>query len=166
MMYYRMIPYLRKYFRLTTIDMLGQGASGSPEFLPKTAQECIDFMALAFEAWLRASKYKEKENYYFMGHSLGGYLGAHFALKFPDKITRVILMSPVGVPDRPENRSNPTTCRGKLVRALWNNNWSPSDVLRKVGYYPGRRFCRRWVKRRFSLPVSEEEEHALAEVIV
>ena len=37
MMFYRMVPFLRKYFRLTTIDMLGQGASGSPEFLPKTA---------------------------------------------------------------------------------------------------------------------------------
>jgi pimeloyl-ACP methyl ester carboxylesterase len=37
----------------------------------------------SIEAWMQASKYREKGEYILMGHSLGGYLGVLYALKYP-----------------------------------------------------------------------------------
>ena len=52
---------------------------------------------------MQASKYKEKEEYIFLGHSFGGYMGSHYVTKFPEKINKVVLMSPVGLPSRPDD---------------------------------------------------------------
>jgi pimeloyl-ACP methyl ester carboxylesterase len=41
MVFYRIIGVLRKYFRITTIDLLGQGASGRPNFNSKTGKDSI-----------------------------------------------------------------------------------------------------------------------------
>lgn len=38
-----------------------------------------------------------------VGHSLGGFLSACYALKYPERVERLILVSPVGIPERPEN---------------------------------------------------------------
>jgi pimeloyl-ACP methyl ester carboxylesterase len=36
------------------------------------------------------------------GHSYGAYISAHYALKYPDKIKKLILVSPIGIRD-PKN---------------------------------------------------------------
>ena len=53
---------------------------------------------------METTKYKEGAdgNYVLVGHSLGGYLSAQYNLRFPEKMTKLILLSPVGVPQRPE----------------------------------------------------------------
>jgi len=52
MVFYRMIGVLRKYFRITTIDLLGQGASGRPNFHLNTGKDSIQFMINSIEAWI------------------------------------------------------------------------------------------------------------------
>ena len=78
--FYGMIKYLKKYFRITTVDMLGQGASGRPDFsIKKSAADCIDYFLLSIEAWMRTTKYRrggKESEYILLGHSLGGYIGA------------------------------------------------------------------------------------------
>ena len=53
----KMIKYLKEYFRVTTIDLLGMGASGRPPFELSTAQECIDFFVLSIRAWMETVGY-------------------------------------------------------------------------------------------------------------
>lgn len=38
------------------------------------------------------------ERFELVGHSLGGYLSAVFALRHPDRVSRLVLVSPVGIP--------------------------------------------------------------------
>jgi cardiolipin-specific phospholipase len=77
--FYKMIKYLMSEFRVTTIDLLGMGCSGRPPYSLTTAQESIDFFLLSIEAWMQAVSYKTSE-YILLGHSLGGYLAANYAI--------------------------------------------------------------------------------------
>lgn len=50
-----------------------------------------------------------------VGHSLGGYLSANFAMRHPDRVANLVLVSPVGLPSHPaaqnmalESSSEPT----------------------------------------------------------
>jgi pimeloyl-ACP methyl ester carboxylesterase len=101
----KMIKELRKKFSVTSLDLLGMGFSGRPVFSLETAQDCINYFVLSIEAWMRETKYKEKGEYILLGHSLGGYLAINFCLQYPEKIKQLVLVSPVGVPSRPENKS-------------------------------------------------------------
>ena len=35
-----------------------------------------------------------------VGHSLGGYLAVAYAERFPERVERIVLLSPVGIPQR------------------------------------------------------------------
>ena len=39
----------------------------------------------------------EITNFYLIGHSYGGFLAGHYAIKYRQHIKKVILMSPVGI---------------------------------------------------------------------
>ena len=37
------------------------------------------------------------------GHSMGGYVSTCYALRYPEEIHKLLLLSPVGVPEKPES---------------------------------------------------------------
>jgi len=40
------------------------------------------------------------EKFILCGHSFGGYISGHYSKKYPEKIRKLILLSPFGVPKR------------------------------------------------------------------
>ena len=99
--FYRMIEHLMKEFRVTTLDLFGMAGSGRPSFSLQTAEECIAFFTLSIDAWMSATEYKTNDDYYLLGHSLGGYISMWYALKWPERLLQLILMSPVGIEPAP-----------------------------------------------------------------
>jgi cardiolipin-specific phospholipase len=81
-MFYKLIAHLKDSYRVTTIDLLGMGASGKPTFNLETSQECIDYFVESIEAWMKISGYRNEE-YTLLGHSFGGYMATHYAIKYP-----------------------------------------------------------------------------------
>lgn len=47
-----------------------------------------------------------KSKFYLAGHSLGGYVSAVYAMQFPEDLIKLILLSPVGLPERPDTFSH------------------------------------------------------------
>jgi len=39
------------------------------------------------------------QSFYLAGHSFGGYISSHYALRFPEYIKKLILISPIGIKD-------------------------------------------------------------------
>ena len=104
----KMIYAMQHYFRVTTIDLLGQGGSGRPAFNLTTAEQCIDYFIFSIEAWLQATNFRDEGSYMLLGHSLGGYVAANFAIRFPEAISKVLLVSAVGITPRPEHLTHDT----------------------------------------------------------
>ncbi|KAF2401733.1 abhydrolase domain-containing protein 5 [Trichodelitschia bisporula] len=91
-------------WKLYALDMLGMGRSSRPPFKihAKTRQEQIieaeNWFIDALEEW----RVKRRiERFTLLGHSMGGYMAVAYALKYPGRLNKLILASPVGIPEDP-----------------------------------------------------------------
>ncbi|KAJ8104278.1 Alpha/Beta hydrolase protein [Lipomyces tetrasporus] len=91
-------------WRLHALDLLGYGRSSRPKFKirAKDKHEAVH----ASENWFIDSleEWREKkgiEKFTLMAHSMGGYIGVAYALRHPERIKKLILVSPAGVPRDP-----------------------------------------------------------------
>lgn len=93
-----------KGWKLFALDLLGMGRSSRPPFKvhAKDRQgsitEAENWFIDALEEW----RIKKKiDRFTLLGHSLGGYMAVAYALKYPGHINKLILASPVGIPEDP-----------------------------------------------------------------
>ncbi|KAJ3998263.1 alpha/beta-hydrolase [Lentinula boryana] len=90
------------------LDWLGMGRSSRPPFhvkaskkdIPARVAEAESFFVDSLEDW-RQKMHLEKMT--LIGHSLGAYFSVVYALKYPQRVERLILLSPAGVPRGPDN---------------------------------------------------------------
>ncbi|PYI06295.1 alpha/beta hydrolase [Aspergillus sclerotiicarbonarius CBS 121057] len=93
-----------KGWQLHALDLLGMGRSTRPSFRIK-AKEREEAIKEA-EAWFvdALEEWRVKRNidrFTLLGHSLGGYMAVAYALKYPGRLNKLILASPVGIPEDP-----------------------------------------------------------------
>ena len=92
------------HWKLYALDLLGMGRSSRPHFRihAKDRQgkitEAENWFVDALEEW---RKEKNIEQFTLLGHSLGGYMAVAYALKYPGRLNKLILASPVGIPEDP-----------------------------------------------------------------
>lgn len=90
--------------KLYALDMLGCGNSSRPPFKIHAKNkedqviEAENWFIDALEEWRKARKI---ERFTLLGHSLGGYLAVSYATKYPGRLKKLILASPVGIPENP-----------------------------------------------------------------
>lgn len=91
-------------WKLYALDMLGMGGSTRPPFKIHAKDhkakiaEAESWFIDALEEWRKARKI---EKFTLMGHSMGGYMAVSYALKYPGRLNKLILVSPVGIPEDP-----------------------------------------------------------------
>jgi len=91
-------------WKVYALDLLGMGRSSRPNFRIHAKdkegkiQEAESWFVDALEEW-RIKRGLEK--FTLLGHSLGGYLAVAYALKYPGHLNKLILASPVGIPEDP-----------------------------------------------------------------
>ena len=93
-----------KGWHLYALDMLGMGRSSRPAFKIHAKQredqirEAEDWFIDSLEEW---RKKKNIDKMTLVGHSMGGYMAVCYALKYPGRLNKLILASPVGIPEDP-----------------------------------------------------------------
>jgi cardiolipin-specific phospholipase len=93
-----------KGWKLYSLDLLGMGRSSRPPFRIHAKDregkitEAENWFIDALEDWRIERKI---ERFTLVGHSLGGYMAVAYALKYPGRLNKLILASPVGIPEDP-----------------------------------------------------------------
>lgn len=82
------IPYLPKDRPIVSYDLRGHGASGTPAPGPWTAEDFADDHAQLLDLL-------ELEQTDLVGCSLGGVIGQAIALRYPERVNRIVLVSAV-----------------------------------------------------------------------
>ena len=91
-------------WKVYALDLLGMGRSSRPPFKvhakdrQKSITEAENWFIDALEEWRIARKI---DRFTLMGHSLGGYMAVAYALKYPGHLNKLVLASPVGIPEDP-----------------------------------------------------------------
>ncbi|KIK59179.1 hypothetical protein GYMLUDRAFT_170030 [Collybiopsis luxurians FD-317 M1] len=89
------------------IDWLGMGRSSRPPFrvraskndIPARVSEAESFFVESLEDW---RKKMQLEKMTLIAHSLGAYFSVAYALKYPQRVEKLILLSPAGVLRKPD----------------------------------------------------------------
>lgn len=139
--------------RLFSIDQLGCGLSSRPPWPHEYGHRCsIDtaenYFVDALEAWRTQLGL---ESLVLVGHSIGGYTAAAYAERHPERVHRLVLASPAGVPPPPPGLAEVHASQPwpmKLARTLFlTRGWSPFFIAKDLGRgrtalagYLGRRF--------------------------
>ncbi|KIY67368.1 alpha/beta-hydrolase [Cylindrobasidium torrendii FP15055 ss-10] len=96
----------RRSTSVYAVDWLGMGRSARPPFSIKSPRsdtaarvaEAESFFIDALEEWRGV---QGLERMTLIGHSLGAYFSLAYALKYPERVARLVLLSPAGVPRAP-----------------------------------------------------------------
>jgi len=140
------------------LDSPGCGLSDRPKWRLPSGLDCPlsdaeGFWLERFEAWRAAKGF---DRIALCGHSVGGYLAVAYCEKYPNRVERLVLASPVGLPPTPPAMV-PGTQEAKEVRSempllvktvfsAWERGWGPFPFVR---WGPGRWLMRVYVGQRF-----------------
>jgi pimeloyl-ACP methyl ester carboxylesterase len=86
-MWYANIAPLSEHFRIYAPDIINQTGLSVAKRLPGTAQECAEWLSQVLNAF-------NIESASFIGHSYGGWLLLKFAMCFPQRVKRMVLLAP------------------------------------------------------------------------
>lgn len=155
--------------RVVLVDWLGMGGSDRPSCHRRpirglteastswcdsrfSPSEAVNFFIDPFHEWMNQSVMRTEEGnkVVLVGHSLGGYLAARYALRYPEHLSRLVLASPVGFPAKPANALSgsqlPTSMR--VIDAMWSSNITPQQLVRLFGSTRGRNNVQRGLQGR------------------
>lgn len=155
--------------RLYALDWLGMGRSSRPGFPTprgRTTEERMrsteDFFLESLEQWRVKMNI---ERMVLVGHSLGGYISTVYALRYPERVSRLILLSPagfsrgslgdlakryeVGEDDKPAKLPFLLTPHGQRILTWAWGNISPFALVRSTGMF-GPWMSSKYTRRRFA----------------
>ena len=179
------------------LDMLGWGLSSRPKFDLLTADDdtiknndrininddddkvsietkrkvtsAESFFVESLESWRQHHNLPKMT---LAGHSMGGYLSVAYAERYPQHVERLILISPVGVPERQEEddskiNSLPFYFRGmiKMSRYLFNRGTTPGSFLRSLPFSRSKSMVDGYILNRLPAITCPEERKHLSEYL-
>ncbi|EGC32826.1 hypothetical protein DICPUDRAFT_49330 [Dictyostelium purpureum] len=124
------LDFLSKYYTVYAIDLIGFGRSSRPDPEQiKTLDEAENTWTESINEW---SKKVGLDKFHLVGHSLGGYVSACYALKYPNKVNTLLLCDPWGLPARPIDFEENLTMPKRLISKYLSIDASLS-IVRKMG---------------------------------
>jgi pimeloyl-ACP methyl ester carboxylesterase len=119
-------------FRVVVPDQVGFGKSSKPATFQFSFQVLADMTRALLDS-LRIDRFT------IVGHSMGGMLAIRFALMFPERVERLVLVNPIGLEDwktvvpyrsidkayAEELRATPETIRDYQRSSYYGGRWEP-----------------------------------------
>lgn len=159
--YYRNLVGLTKFFTTVySLDFLGWGLSSRPAFNPldNSVQAAENVFVESLEAWREANQI---ERMVLAGHSMGGYLSVAYCERYPERVERLILISPVGVPVDVTRETRQLTWGSRLASFLFHWDFTPCSVVRSLPEGRGKGYVQQYVEQRLPAIDDPMEQRAL-----
>ena len=163
--YYRNLVGLTKYFpTVYSLDSLGWGLSSRPAFHPldNSVQATENVFVESLEAWRKA---QQIEKMVLAGHSMGGYLSVAYCEKYPERVDRLILLSPVGVPEDASSGTRKSSWAAWLVTRLFHLDVTPATIVRTLPESRGKGYAQRYIEQRLPAVQDPNERQALTDYL-
>ncbi len=137
-------------WKLYALDLLGMGRSSRPNFRihakdkEAKVREAENWFVDALEEW-RIKRGIDKMT--LLGHSLGGYMAVCYALKYPGHLNKLILASPVGIPEDPYavNEEMPEPQDSTMQNEFTQSQDETSGATQSGAAKPPRRQMPKWL---------------------
>jgi len=97
--YFKVIKELKDHFHIYSIDLFGLGSSARPKMSKFEVDDVLSFFIDPLEEW---RKVLNLTNFVLMGHSMGGYICAHYLMMKRPPLKMLYLLSPAGFTKRSE----------------------------------------------------------------
>jgi cardiolipin-specific phospholipase len=174
--FYRNLVGLSSFFKtIYSLDMLGWGLSSRPDFnLEKDSPKCAEaFFVESLEAWRQA---QDIDKMILAGHSMGGYLSVAYCEKYPERVERLVLLSPVGIPEQDNAklesrkemiRSSSYSRRAmfSFYKGLFGRGHTPGSISRTFPESRVKNMVSSYVERRLPAISDPEEQQAVADYL-
>mmetsp|Transcript_50919 Transcript_50919/g.119722 ORF Transcript_50919/g.119722 Transcript_50919/m.119722 type:complete len:441 (+) Transcript_50919:102-1424(+) len=139
----RQLKDLTEDSRVIAVDLPGMGGSERAPFHGQTEEEAEEYFLEAIEMWRQDMGLGQMV---LVGHGLGGYLAAAFALKYPQYIAHLVLVSPQGLTSIDAAHDASAT---PAMAVLWSRGITPQCLCRWGGRLLGPGVVSRYVDSRF-----------------
>jgi len=146
--------------RVYAIDFIGAGLSSRPSYSAFGVEAAENHHISCIEKW---RVQQGLDRVILVGHSFGGYMAAAYAIKHPERVEKLVLVSPVGVPRRPpeadEILNHPdwkVRSMVRFMRHMFSSGFTPQGLIRGAGPL-GPRLIRSYVVRRFQEGTVDKE---------
>ena len=174
--FYRNIVGLCDYYQsVYSVDMLGWGLSSRPSFhqLKNDSLETAENLFVeSLEAWRRKHNI---ERMILCGHSMGGYVSVAYCERYPERVEKLILLSPIGVPD--ENDPSYIERQERLMSSVGNRTGfyffqklfyatTLGEIGRSLPFYKAESLSESYVQKRLPELSDPNEQKALANYIL
>lgn len=162
----------RAFHNIYALDLLGWGLSSRPKVAKhhySSPSDAEDWYVESIEAWRTVEKIPRM---HLVGHSMGGYMAAAYAERYPDRVETLTLLSPVGVPkedleeiaEKRKRHSWTFRAVGFIFRNLFAGV-SPGDMMRSMPSKFVRQKCLDYVTGRIPDITNQSEQVALADYL-
>uniref|UniRef100_K3WBF1 AB hydrolase-1 domain-containing protein n=1 Tax=Globisporangium ultimum (strain ATCC 200006 / CBS 805.95 / DAOM BR144) TaxID=431595 RepID=K3WBF1_GLOUD len=122
------LEHLAQFYNVYAIEWVGTGRSDRPNFASYEQEEADTIFVNAIEEWRKELKL---DTFVLCGHSMGAMFASSYAVRFPDRVDHLVLVSPAGVGHPPPPGQQPLGI--KIFRFLWNLRLTPMSVARYAG---------------------------------
>lgn len=151
------------------VDLMGMGRSSKAPLPAVTAGDepseadldaVEDYFVEPLLAWADALGL---DRFVLAGHSFGGYVASLVALRAPERLHRLLLVSPFGVPRVQPRRERTGAARAVFgaVERGWAAGVTPNGVVRALG--PAGRRAVEWMVRQRMRSLPDEDRDAMSE---
>lgn len=151
--FYAVLPKLTEKWngKVYALDAYGCGISSRPACSTIDRVQVENLMVEELELWRKAMGI---DRFSVLGHSMGGYIAACYAERYPDRIEVLFLASPAGVPDEPkgwtQSLKEKMGVKASVALYFWKKGWSPFAAVRAADIFgKGKGFIEKYVSRRY-----------------
>ena len=98
LIFFKILKGLASNYYIYLVDQIGMGQSSRPSFKALSTFETESFFVEALETFRRIIGI---DKFVLAGHSFGGYISGCYALKYTEHVSKLLLLSPAGVTEKP-----------------------------------------------------------------